>query len=367
MKSKTAGPRKDIFDPSSDFLNHTLENAATTANIHTAPPRTAQLADGTSIILHNVGCLEFIPAPNKNLIMPTKLILSAGIHGNETAPIELCNTLINEIFDGHISIKTPTLFIFGNPQAISAEKRFIEHNLNRLFCGTHNRVPFKDSVEGDRAAIIEHYVDLFIKKNGNQLVNHYDLHTAIRDSEFEKFAISPFIQGRSTNASQLQFLAFSDIEAFIFQTTHGTTFSSHTAERYNAESFTVELGKVQSFGENDESKYRAITENLRLRLQGGWPSPRKAEHRIQCFISSHEIINTGKGFTLHIPDDVSNFTPYPKGHLIWQDNEQSYRVKDEFEYIVFPNSNVEAGQRAGIMLRKVDMSGISQQPPKQPH
>ncbi|UZE97015.1 succinylglutamate desuccinylase [Alkalimarinus alittae] len=358
MTEEKSTTRRTLFGTSYDFLSHSLENATKSID-----PCSVNLVDGSTVILHALGCLEFVPAHNENAIKPTKLILSAGIHGNETAPIEFCNTLINEILDGLYPIKVPTLFIFGNPQAMVAGERFVEQNLNRLFCGLHESTAYSYSVEGKRAALIERYVDSFVKEGGECLVNHYDLHTAIRNSEFEKFAISPYIAGRSTNPSQLQFLAFSDIEAFIFQTTPGNTFSSHTAEKYNAESFTVELGKVRAFGNNLDFKYHAITENLRLRLQGRWPTPRKSEHRIQCFISSHEIINTGKDFVLHIPEDVSNFKKYPKGSLIWEDKEQHYYVKDQDEYIVFPNSQVEAGQRAGIMLRLVNMGDTKHPPP----
>lgn len=349
--------RKTLFGTSTDFLSHTLENP--TESIES---RSAHLADGATVILHALGVLEFVPTVNGNSIKPTKLILSAGIHGNETAPIEFCNTLINEIIDGLYSIKVPALFIFGNPQAMVAGERFIEHNLNRLFCGLHTSESYCDSIEGKRAALIEHHVDLFIKQDDGNLVNHYDLHTAIRDSVFERFAIYPYIAGRTTSPTQLQFLAFSDVEAFLFQTTPATTFSSHTAENYGAESFTVELGKVRPFGQNPDFKYRAITDNLRLRLKGKWPQPRRPEHRVQCFIASHEIINTGKDFVLHIPEDVSNFREYPKGSLIWEDKEKSYRVKDQVEYIVFPNSKVGVGQRAGIMLRLVNMGEAPGQP-----
>ncbi|WP_250654967.1 succinylglutamate desuccinylase [Alkalimarinus coralli] len=354
--------KKALFGHSTDFLSHTLENAR-----QEVEPRTTLLKDGSKAILHALGILEFIPATNNNSIKPTKLILSAGIHGNETAPIEFCNTLINEVLEDQYPIKVPTLFILGNPQAMVEGKRFIEHNLNRLFCGLHKSESYCNSIEGKRAALIEQYVDLFVNQGGKHSqdeypVNHYDLHTAIRDSVFERFAIYPYVAGRETNPVQLQFLAFSDIEAFLFQTTPATTFSSHTAENYDAESFTVELGKVRPFGHNIDYKYRAITENLRLRLQGSWPQPRRPEHRVQCFIATHEIINTGKDFQLFIPEDVSNFREYPKGSLIWQDKEQSYRVKDQVEYIVFPNSKVGVGQRAGIMLRLVDMGQTPGQP-----
>lgn len=351
--------RETLFGSAVDFLSHTLENAS-----QKITPRSAALADGTTLTLHALGILEVTPAGDEPRAQPPKLILSAGIHGNETAPIEFCNTLVNEIIDCQYSVKTATLFIFGNPQAMVAGERFIEHNMNRLFCGKHAAPQYCDSIEGLRAALIEQCVADFAKTDGNEAtndlaVNHYDLHTAIRDSVFEKFAIYPYIPGRNTNAMQLQFLAFSDIEAFLFQTTPASTFSSHTAVNFGAESFTVELGKVKPFGQNDLSRYQAITENLRTRLQGEWPVQRRAEHRVRCFIASHEIINTGKDFVLHIPEDVSNFTEYPVGSLIWQDRETCYRVANQAEYIVFPNSKVGPGQRAGIMLRLVDMGEAS--------
>ncbi len=357
MNATNSTIRQTLFGASTDFLSHTLEYASVAIEACST-----QLADGTTIILHALGVLEFIPPANDNSIKPTKLILSAGIHGNETAPIEFCNTLINEVINGACPVKVPTLFIFGNPEAMVTGERYIEHNLNRLFCGLHASASYCGSIEGKRAALLEHYVDEFVKRGGKFLVNHYDLHTAIRDSVFERFAIYPYIAGRATSPTQLQFLAFSDVEAFLFQTTPATTFSSHTAENYEAESFTVELGKVRPFGQNPDFKYRAITDNLRLRLKGKWPQPRRTEHRVQCFIASHEIINTGKDFVLYIPEDVSNFREYPKGSLIWEDKEKSYRVKDQVEYIVFPNSKVGVGQRAGIMLRLVNMGEAPRQP-----
>jgi len=349
--------KESLFGSSSDFLNHTLENAC--KNIE---QRSVLLPDGTSIILHAVGILEIVPVNNEAGVQPPKLILSAGIHGNETAPIEFCNSLINEVIDGEYSVKAPSLFIFGNPEAMVSGERFIEHNMNRLFCGMHTDKAYCDSVDGRRAALIEQCVANFVvhsnevgSSSSNTKVNHYDLHTAIRDSVIEKFAIYPYIPGRTTNPMQLQFLAFSDVSAFLFQTTPATTFSSHTAVNYRAESFTVELGKVKPFGQNELERYSALIENLRTRLKGGWPTPRSAEHRVQCFVASHEIINTGNDFVLHIPEDISNFTKFPVGSLIWEDKEHSYRVQGQEEYIVFPNSKVASGQRAGLMLRLVDM------------
>lgn len=345
--------QETLFGSASDFLIHTLENAS--KEIKT---RSIALADGTSIILHALGILEIAPANHSASPQPPKLILSAGVHGNETAPIEFCNILINEVMEGLYSVKAPSLFIFGNPQAMVNGERFIEHNMGRLFCGNHADKAYCNSVDGKRAALIEQCVADFVKDAPN--VNHYDLHTAIRDSVIEKFALYPYIPGRTAKPMQLQFLAFSDISAFLFQTAPATTFSSHTAINFSAESFTVELGKAKPFGQNDLERYTAFTDNLRTRLKGGWPTPKHAEHRVQCFIASHEIINSGNNFALHIPEDISNFTKFPVGSLIWENDEQTYTVQGQDEYIVFPNSNVDPGQPVGLMLRLVDMSAPNQ-------
>ena len=68
----------------------------------------------------------------------------------------------------------------------------------------------------------------------------------------------------------------------------------------------------------------------------------------------HEILNTGEGFQLHIPDDVANFTEYAPGTVIWDDPDTCYRVGERPEAIVFPNREVPVGQRAGLMIRARD-------------
>ncbi|TMP70203.1 succinylglutamate desuccinylase, partial [Pseudoalteromonas ruthenica] len=57
--------------------------------------------------------------------------------GNETAPIEICDQLIQSIIKGELVLKQRVLFIYGNPKSINIAKRFVEENLNRLFNGEH--------------------------------------------------------------------------------------------------------------------------------------------------------------------------------------------------------------------------------------
>ncbi|WP_284509595.1 succinylglutamate desuccinylase/aspartoacylase domain-containing protein [Salinivibrio costicola] len=63
------------------------------------------------------------------------VVLSAGIHGDETAPIELIDGLLADILSGALIPTVPLLLIIGHAEAIKAHTRFIEDNLNRLFGG----------------------------------------------------------------------------------------------------------------------------------------------------------------------------------------------------------------------------------------
>mgnify|MGYP000016290677 CR=1 FL=1 len=67
------------------------------------------------------------------------LLLSAGIHGNETAPIELLDRLLHDIARGDLKPRARILFLFGNPEAIRKGERFVEQDVNRLFNGRHEQ------------------------------------------------------------------------------------------------------------------------------------------------------------------------------------------------------------------------------------
>ncbi len=79
--------------------------------------------------------LSLAPPPGRPNPNNESLIVSAGIHGNETAPIEVLNHLLNELIDGQWQLACPALLILGNPMSMDAGQRFIDVNLNRRFVG----------------------------------------------------------------------------------------------------------------------------------------------------------------------------------------------------------------------------------------
>jgi succinylglutamate desuccinylase len=210
--------------------------------------------------------------------------------------------------------------------------------------------------EVKRAAKLEAYVANFFAEEPvtvNQRL-HYDCHTAIRDSAREKFAVYPFVPNRILPSSQKAFLARADIQTVLLQQQEANTFSSFTSLKQNAESFTLELGKVKPFGANDLKQLVGIDYALR-ELVAGEPLPEAAKKQVDAFVVCHEIEKTSDTWQFYIDDSAANFSSFPAGYTVWTDGEHSYQVQDSEEFIVFPNPNVPVGQRAGLMLKKLNV------------
>ncbi|WP_372965717.1 succinylglutamate desuccinylase [Marinobacter sp.] len=340
--------QKHLFGSHSDWLGHTLANASSPL----LPETKAILADGTAVSRIATGVLSLTPPAGPGNPYQEALVVSAGVHGNETAPIEVLNGLVSELFAGKWALTAPALLILGNPAAIAAGSRFIDVNMNRLFSGAHAKAEYKELPEARRAKFIEDSCEQFARTHHGLALSHYDLHTAIRPSRRERFALYPFVPGRSVPDEQCRFLLEAEIETLLLQHQESTVFSSFTSSRLKAQSFTIELGKAEPFGKNDLRRFEGIERALRRRLCGlPTPSVQPRSDRLTVFEVVHEVLNTGPDFQFHIPDDVPNFTEYAPGTVIWEDRNNCYRVGAAPEAIVFPNRNVPVGQRAGLMVR----------------
>lgn len=331
---------------SKDFL------ALTLANPHQIPAAFSfTLADHTDVYVWDTGVIVFEPKQN----MGKDVIISSGVHGNETAPIELCNNLIKQLLEQKIIAKQRTMFLIGNPDAINNGTRIVDENMNRLFSGEHSNAPGLINQERIRAKQLEIYVDRFyqggVDDAGERHRIHYDLHTAIRGSKHEKFAIYPYRPGRSFSGEQIMFLAASGVDTVLFHHEPTTTFSYFSSENYRADAFTIELGKVYPMGQNDMTRFIAAHEMF-SRLIAAKPLELDAfdATKVNLYQVCRVINKHVDDFEFTFASDVENFRAFPRGYVLATEGGREIKVEQEFEAVVFPNAKVPVGQRTVICL-----------------
>lgn len=301
------------------------------------------LDNGTHVSVKDTGVIEFTPPNYGN----KDIVLSSAVHGNETAPIEICDELIQKLIKGQITLAHRVLFIFGNPASINIEKRFVEENLNRLFCGAHKKG--QSNNEKVRAAKLESYVTHFFNKESDEDRKriHYDLHTAIRDSKNEKFAVYPFLHGQPWKKEELSFLLSCGVNTVMMMKSPATTFSYFSSSTFGADAFTIELGKVRPFGENDMTRFEKAKQTLTdLITKKSMSYPLFNFDDFELFDVYRTINRTKEDFSFPFSDSAANFTGFAKGELLAKDGDTHFYADVEGEAIIFPNANVALGQRA---------------------
>ncbi|MCY1417745.1 Succinylglutamate desuccinylase [compost metagenome] len=291
------------------------------------------------------GALEVRPPEARDNGMD--LLLSAGIHGNETAPIELLDELLHGIAKGEIKPRARILFLFGNPEAIRKGERYLEQDVNRLFNGRHE---LSSGSEALRACELERLATTFFSVPGRTRL-HYDLHTAIRGSKIEQFALYPFKEGRQHSRRELARLRAAGMEAVLLQSKTSVTFTAYTYETLDAEAFTLELGKARPFGQNAQVNLERLETRLKQIIEGNEPEEPEALDGLQLFSVAREIIKHSDSFHLHLPADIENFSELSKGYLLAEDlSSTRWIVEEEGARIIFPNPKVKNGLRAGILI-----------------
>jgi succinylglutamate desuccinylase len=276
------------------------------------------------------------------------LLLSAGIHGNETAPIELLDRLLHDIARGDLKPRARILFLFGNPEAIRKGERFVEQDVNRLFNGRHEQ---SSGSEALRACELERLAASFFSLPDRQRL-HYDLHTAIRGSKIEQFALYPWKEGRQHSRVELARLRAAGMEAVLLQNKPSIVFSSYTYDKLGAEAFTLELGKARPFGQNDGVNVSLLETRLKQIIEGTEPEMAEAQlDGLQLFSVAREIIKHSDAFRLNLPQDIENFSELDVGYVLAEDLANTrWIIEEEGARIIFPNPKVKNGLRAGILI-----------------
>jgi succinylglutamate desuccinylase len=302
------------------------------------------------------GILKIEPSSSFTHQVKQKVLISTGIHGNETAPIEIVSEIVCKLLNGEMSLTVSLLVVFGNIQAIEEGVRFIDADLNRMFNGRY--VNYFDATESKRAEEIENYVkQFFVLDNKSSQNFHFDLHTAIRGSAHKKFGLIPQ-QLKADGKCYFNWLISMGLEALVVNLKPSSTFSSFTSNQCEAMSCTLELGKANPFGQNELTNYRTIHKVL-VKLIQGIDSQVTEIDKPAIYLVEQELIKLSDRFKfIAIDDNAENFTCYKKGTLIAKDDGVRYQVKNELEWILFPNALVKKGLRAGILLSKGSIENL---------
>lgn len=289
------------------------------------------------------GVLELVPdAPSAGA---RACVLSAGVHGNETAPMELLGEVLARLEAGLLRLGAPLLVILGNPEAIRRGERYVATNLNRLF----RRDLDVAGDEPDRARALMAEVDAFYARHTGLPPLHYDLHTAIRDSRFPRFVVEPFAE-TPTPAEQWRWLAAAGIQAVLHQHRHSWTFSHYARHYHGAAAFTLELGRARPFGHNDLIPLAPMARLLEALVEGRAPAEGDPG-AMTFFRAEHELLRHSEAFRLCFPDDTPNFSEFPPGTLLAEDAVAGEtRVGATPLSVVFPNAEVEIGARAALLV-----------------
>lgn len=304
----------------------------------------ATLNNGVEVKIYAPGIIEFIPLqPSSKAI-----VLSCGVHGNETAPIEILDELVQTLLNEACQPAQAVLFLFGNLPAMDIAERFVEENMNRLFSGAHSQGEGLVNQERVRAKLLEQHVSQFYADHAKAATRlHYDLHTAIRASKNEKFAVYPLLHNRAHSRSQLAFMAACGVRTILLSESPTTTFSYFSSTDFNAHAFTVELGKVQPFGQNDMSRFAdAKSAITRLVCDKDYLPPELDINDLLIYRVNQVINKSQADFKLHFADDEANFMDYKAGTLLASESGREYHAEHNGEAIVFPNADVAIGQRA---------------------
>ena len=307
-----------------------------------------QLANGTKVTSLCEGIIIFEPpsAGSKDIVF------SCGVHGNETAPIEICDELVSGILKEEILISHRVLFIFANLASMDIAERFVETNMNRLFPERFMEGEGLDVPEHFRAKQCDDAVEYFFDFDDGTSRDrmHFDLHTAIRASKRNTFAVYPYLDGKSHSKSMLSFMADCGVTTFLLSSSAATTFSYNSWARFGVHALTVELGKVMPFGENDMSQFASARRNFELLISGTYQPREFVETEYEFYVVNQVVTKKADDFTLHFSDNTPNFTSFPKGEIIASDSTGETVVEVEGEAIVFPNAHVKVGERAMLTV-----------------
>ncbi len=319
----------------SSFLQETLQASEVS-------PRSVTLGNGVQMSLLKKGVLKISPPSEAK---PSKhMVISSAVHGNETAPIEMVDDLASKIANGSIVPKHHLLLIIAHPNAILAEERFVETNLNRLF----GDAAYPESQELALAVSLKEQVTHFWQDVPMASRWHLDMHCSIRASKHYTFAISPQSTYPTRQKEFIDFMQQAGIEDVLLSEEPSSTFSWFSSSKFGAQAATLELGQVAKFGHNDMDKLAQFRKAF-------WELVESVESSTSGDMITYQVDSSiyreNLDFEFYFDKALPNFSRFSEGETLGKDGDKVLTMPVEQGGVVFPNPNVELKQRAALIVK----------------
>ncbi|GEA50944.1 succinylglutamate desuccinylase [Vibrio inusitatus NBRC 102082] len=319
----------------SSFLQETLQASASS-------PRSVTLSNGVQMSLLQKGVLKISPPCEAK--QTRHIVISSAVHGNETAPIEMVDDLASQIASESIIPGHHLLLIIAHPNAILAEERFVETNLNRLF----GDADYPQSQELTLAVSLKEQVTSFWQGVPIASRWHLDMHCSIRASKHYTFAISPQSTYPTRQKEFIDFMRKAGIEAVLLSEEPSSTFSWFSSSKFGAQAATLELGQVAKFGHNDMHKLAKFN---RAFLELVESAEFSTDGDMITYQVDSSIYRQNMDFEFYFDKALPNFSRFTKGEELGKDGEKVLTMPVEQGGIVFPNPDVELNQRAALIVK----------------
>ena len=291
-------------------------------------------------------------APQSSAPRQPGLILSAGIHGDETRPVVLLRQLQQQLASGQLQPARPLLLLYGNPRAMARHQRMITENLNRLFTS-----PSSASADGQRARVLMDACERLGRLG--PVAAHFDLHSTIKPSLIERFPLCPVSPVSPESPPPCHYhwaapLSRAGFGAWVQQTRRAATFSQFTRDALNCDSFTLECGSHASKPDR-ENRLQPLARWLHDLISGAAALPAQpmpVTPPWQRFRVTEEILRRSDDFQFLIDEQEPNFSAHPPGTPLYRDLDGVVKAAGQ-RHTLFLNSQVAPGQRAGLLLESL--------------
>lgn len=243
-----------------------------------------------------------------------RVIVMGGTHGDEPCGVVAVKRLHEELTQGTLSVNSGELtLILGNLDAMQANRRFIEQNLNRLFKDNHQEALTSEVQRAETLKPLLANIDFLL-----------DLHSTSKPS-------SPFIMCERPSTELARSISIERV-MLGWAGLDNSSVSGDTetwACRHGAQALTVECGQ-HTDPDSIFVAYRTAREFLAgLGVISGTKAP-----AAQRFYSLYEVkIATDRSF--RYAKTFEGFAPVQKGELIGSDSTGEWRAARD-SVVIFP-------------------------------